>query len=148
MISIYRIQAALIRRNGEKLPAYKLAAEAGYTVKAFQAYIATIFKQGHVSREKIAGSPLGVYYYFLNDEQVRQFRAKQTLRQAKDALHGVPEEVALPAETHDIPGRLAFLGMLKEKTVFGEHRMLQLIISDYQRTLALRHAQADRVEHV
>lgn len=65
----------------------------------------------------------------------------------KDAEAEVKPDIGcLVTDTEEIPKRMKFLRMLKEKTVFGEHVTLDLIIEDYTRTMALRQKIVQRIE--
>lgn len=87
-----------------------------------------------ISRVKVKGSSISYYRYYLSDEQEQICRS---------GVGRFPDSFAMITDTDDLPGRLKFLRMLKEKTVFGEHVTLALIIDDYERTLKLRRQHAD-----
>jgi hypothetical protein len=152
MASILQIQEALAERPGARLRAYQIAARTGVTTKNFCKMVGKWMARGHLSRERVKG--MG-WCYFLTEQQLRTFRMRKALGPgvrcsisftAQQGNSNAFEESGLVAEIEVVPERLKFLRMLKEKTVFGEHATLTLIIQDYERTLKLRRAIANRVE--
>lgn len=138
---IRRVQAVLAEKAGEKMLANKLARAAGIPIEQFQRAAGDLVKGGHISRVKLKGSISGHYWYYLNPDQLRVYRLRMAIAQTQN-----PDEVDLVIDTMDIPDRLAFLRMLKEKTVFADHAALNLIIADYERTLTLRKAQVKELD--
>lgn len=152
MTSILRIQEVLAESPESRLPAYQLAARAGIATTAFHKHVKKWLARGHLSREKVKGKG---YCYYLTDQQLQVFRVKKALGPgvrcsfapaALTADVGDLDGLGLVVDTEEVPERLRFLRMLKEKTVFGEHATLALIIGDYERTLKLRMTVAQRVD--
>lgn len=136
MASSFKIQSVLAGHHGEKMPGHRVAKLAGMSDRTFQKMAAGLVRNEAISREKIEGA--AYYRYYLTDEQLRTFNLKKALRQVKQ--QAVPPRFALIADTHEIPARLSFLHMLQNRTIFREHAMLRVIISDYERTLHMRQA--------
>lgn len=91
------------------------------------------FTRGRISRVKPKLSEGGGYYrYFMTDEQRAAFQ---------HLTHGAFRDGVLLVDAADVPARLRFLEMLKERTVYGDHAVLAAIIEDYQRTLKALLAQ-------
>jgi hypothetical protein len=126
---VTKVQFALAGRPDEKLRADQVAKLAGITVRTFNRHAWRLVGDGHISRTKPHGS--NYYRYFLSAEQL-------------DAYNGLTERLVMVTDSDDIPGRLGFLRMLKERTVYSEHAALKLIIQDYERTLKLRRAIENR----
>lgn len=101
---------------------------------------AELVRKNAISRAKLDGA--AYFRYYLSDEQLRTFNLKKALSQARKQT--VPPSFAMIADTHEIPARLSFLHMLQNRTVFREHAMLRVIISDYERTLHMRQALDER----
>lgn len=146
-----RILALLVSLSGDKIQGYKVAEAVGLTPDTFAKRAWALVKYGHVTREKIEGSGSPFYWYYLDERQQRNARMKIAVLQVRSkpglaVLKTEPSGITLVTDTDDIHDRLAFLRMLKEKTVFGEHAMLDRVIEDYTRTLRLREACKQRAE--
>ncbi|OHV97039.1 hypothetical protein AKG95_06960 [Janthinobacterium lividum] len=137
MTMLLRIQAALAGVPGRRLQGYRLAALSGVPLKKFQKRAAIFVRLGQLSRDKVRTDGNAFYWYSLDDRQMAVFQHRQALDEAKAG-----KDIALVADVEGLPARLAFLRMLKEKTVFGEHAMLALVIADYERTQRLRNTAA------
>lgn len=141
MSTALRIQAVLADRPGEKMAGYQVASAAGMTFKAFSRRVPDLVRVDQISRAKLKGASNGFYWYWMTEEQTRLYRLRAALENGGAGFGG-----ALVTETEDIHERLKFLRTLKEKTVFGEYAMLGKVIDDYERTLRLRRAVAERCE--
>jgi len=141
MSTALRIQAVLADRPGEKMAGYQVASAAGMTFKAFSRRVPDMVKSNQISRAKLKGASNGFYWYWMTEEQTRLYRLRAALENG-----GIGFDGAMVTDTDDLHERLKFLRMLKEKTVIGEYGMLGKVIEDYERTLKLRRAAAERVE--
>lgn len=132
-----RVQSALAEVASHRLQGHRLAAAAGATSREFNKRAADMVARGVISREKIRDAGHAYYWYSLSDAQLA--KAKLLI-----ALAGVDQsaDAALVVEEVDLPGRLSFLRMLRDQTVFGNHVALSAIIGDYERTARLRRAAA------
>ncbi|MDB5853267.1 MAG: hypothetical protein JWR22_1308 [Herminiimonas sp.] len=140
MIAIARIQAALATSQGKPRSGKQLAHAIKVSTVRLQSQMARMVQAGHVSRERMEDAQgRCCFHYHLN---ARQLKAYRTGASQRDKSRKPPVEIALGAT--DLPGRLAFLRMLKTKTIFAEHSVLQLIIGDYERTLKVRQAIESR----
>lgn len=135
MTYVRRVQEVLASRSGEKLFGHQIAALAGLAPKSFQKHAAVLIKNGHVCRAKFKDGRASFYQYWLSEEQLRLYRRH---------VERFSDDFNMVTGTDEIPDRLSFLRMLREKTVFAEHATLGLIISDYERTLNLRRKLAQR----
>ena len=141
MASSFRIQSVLAEHHGEKLQGHRVARFAGISVKTFHKMAAELVRKDEISRMKLSRSVSAYYWYYLSEEQLRRYSLKKAMRDAKSS-----EAVILPTDTAHFPGILAFLRMLKEKTVYGEHAILHEIIRDYECTLKMRRSIEQRAE--
>jgi hypothetical protein len=132
---VTRVQTVLFENAGEKLRGDQVAALAGISVKTFQKHASLMVNNNHISRMKPKGALIPFYRYYLSDEQLASFQRR---------MERLPRRLTVLTDTDDIPDRLSFLRMLKEKTVYRDHAALALIIEDYTRTLKLRRAIENR----
>lgn len=131
----HRVQRALAAAPGQRLQGHRLAVAAGATTREFNKRAADMVARGLISREKIRDSGHAYYWYSLTEVQLARCRLTA-------AMAGVEETVgtALVLDGVDLPGRLGFLRMLREQTVFRDHAALAAIIGDYERTARMRRA--------
>jgi hypothetical protein len=115
----------LVNSDPRGMQARRLARAAGMTFDVFHRRASRWIKRGYFSHEKRPGGTNAFYWYFLTDEQRERSLQSATERR----------RVELSAEVASIPRRLAFLRMLKEKTIYAEHQALDLIIRDYENAL-------------
>ena len=135
-----RVQCALAAAPGHRLQGHRLAAAAGTTAREFHKRAAILVARGLVTREKMPEAGHSYFWYSLTEEQLYRARLVAALAGAS-SLAGA----ALVIDDVDLPGRLSFLRMLREKTVFRDHAVLTAIIADYERTARMRKAlQVDR----
>ncbi|MGI4846552.1 MAG: hypothetical protein ACRYGK_00170 [Janthinobacterium lividum] len=139
MSSLNHIQGVLAK--GERLIASTLAVRAGMPVHIFNKRVCRLIENGHISREKVPGDGAAFYHYFMNARQIDEFRLR--IAKMKRLLRSLepepdPDVIQLPVGPVDAVSRLAFLKMIRDRTVFGEHAALQVIIDDYESTLRMR----------
>lgn len=134
----HRVQHALATTPSHRLQGHRLAAAAGSTAREFHKRAARMVADGLISREKIKDAGHSYFWYSLNEMQLAKYRLTAAMTNI-DQMAGA----ALVVDDLDLPGRLTFLRMLREQTVFHDHAVLAAIISDYERTARLRRA----VEH-
>lgn len=132
-----RVRAALAAAPGHRLQGYRLAAAAGISARDFNKRAAEMVARGYISREKVRYAGHAYYWYSLDEAQLHRARLVAALASAEATATG-----ALVVEEVDLPGRLNFLRMLREQTVFAGHQALAAIIEDYERTARLRKAAA------
>lgn len=132
-----RVRAALAAAPGHRLQGYRLAAAAGISTRDFNKRAAEMVARGYISREKVRDAGHAYYWYSLDAAQLHRARLVAALSSAEATVTG-----ALVVEEVDLPGRLNFLRMLREQTVFAGHQVLAAIIEDYERTARLRRAAA------
>jgi hypothetical protein len=137
MITILQVQKVLADRPGEKLRTFQIARALNITTNDFNKRVDQWLRHGHLSRESGKGK---WYVYYLSEQQVQVYRLKTSLVAVRA---GGEQPIGLEVDARDLPARLNFLRMLKEKTVFSDHALLGLIIGDYERTLSLRRKHAD-----
>ncbi|USX25800.1 hypothetical protein NHH73_25020 [Oxalobacteraceae bacterium OTU3CINTB1] len=130
-----RVQRALAEASGHRLQAHRLAIAADATSREFNKRAADMVARGVISREKIRDAGHAYYWYSLNAAQLAKAKLLMALADV-DQTAGA----ALVVEEVDLPGRLSFLRMLRDQTVFGNHVALSAIIGDYERTARLRRA--------
>jgi hypothetical protein len=106
------------------------------SANAAETYLVILRDRGYITLIKDIARGI-----LVSPEQMTAFRMRHAL-----AMPG-STAFALVADTDDLPGRLAFLRMLKEKTVYADHATLGLIIQDYERTFRLRRAVEQSVEN-
>lgn len=144
MSQILAVQSAIAEAEGERLPAHVLAARVGMTPKQFHKMLPRWMDRGLLSREKVPGKP---FCYFLDEAQLAAYREKAA--SGTNKLHresAMLSGFGLVVDTDHVLDRLGFLRMLKERTIFNEYAVLDQIISDYERTLSLRHASITRCD--
>ena len=127
---VRQVQRLLASAPDGQVSAQKLAAMAGLEHRAFQRRAAELVALGHVSRTKVREQGGAFYRYSLSEKQ----REVVELEERVERLRGgdAPLLFIQPSEATD---RLSFLRMLKERTIFGDHSMLKLIIADYEGAL-------------
>jgi hypothetical protein len=126
-MSLARRIRAVLDQAAEPMPGYKVAARAGITTREFNRRAAALVEAGEIERtRKNLGGRSG-YWYSLNMRQISEVRLEVALEEIRS---GQRVELTIPA--HEISGRLEFLRMLKEKTVFRDHAAVNLMIADYE----------------
>ena len=129
----YRVLRALAEAPARQLQAHRLAAAAGAMAREFQKRAARMVVDSLISPTKVRDAGHAYYWYSLTDAQLAKYRLAAALASV-DQTTGA----ALVVEEIDLPGRLSFLRMLREKTAFRDHSVFAAIVGDFERTARLR----------
>jgi predicted transcriptional regulator len=122
----------VLAEAGEAMQGYKIASRVGITTRKFNQRAADMVAAGQIQRvRKMVGGRSG-YWYSLSVKQAVEVRLENALEEIRT---GQLVDNAIP--DHEIPSRLGFLRMLKEKTVFRDHVIVDLMIADYERSREL-----------
>lgn len=127
---VREVQQLLLNAPDGHLSAQKLATLAGLEHRAFQRRAAELVACGFVSRAKVREQGGAFYRYSLSDTQREVMQLEERLLRLRSG-----ETPIFSLEPSEATDRLAFLRTLKERTIFGDHAMLRLIISDYEGAL-------------
>lgn len=127
---VREVQRLLASAPDGQMSAQKLASMAGLEHRAFQRRASELVACGYVSRTKVREKGGTFYRYSLSDTQREVIQLEERVERLRAG--DVPIFAIEPSEAAD---RLSFLRTLKERTVFGEHAMLKLIIGDYEGAL-------------